>query len=56
MDDAVAAEAYALPGQFHADPADRILVATARLRGLRLMTVDERILEYASVRSIDARK
>jgi PIN domain nuclease of toxin-antitoxin system len=56
VDDAIAAEAYALPGAFHADPADRILVATARLLGLRLLSADARILAYSGVRSVDARK
>jgi PIN domain nuclease of toxin-antitoxin system len=56
IDDAIAAESYALPGLFHPDPADRLLVATARLRGLRLLTADRRILAYRGVRSIDAYK
>jgi PIN domain nuclease of toxin-antitoxin system len=56
IDDAIAAEAYALPGAFHADPADRILAATSRLLGFRLLTADTRILAYSGVRSIDARK
>ena len=56
MDDAVAIEAYALPGRFHADPADRLLVATARVHGLTLVTADKRILKYPEVRVIDARK
>jgi PIN domain nuclease of toxin-antitoxin system len=41
---AIAALAYALPGKFHQDPADRILVATAIEKGLTLVTADERIL------------
>lgn len=36
-----------LPGVLHADPADRILVATARECGYRLLTGDRRMLEYA---------
>jgi PIN domain nuclease of toxin-antitoxin system len=56
IDDAIAAEAYALPGTFHSDPADRILVATTRVHGLRLLTADTRILTYAGVRTVDARK
>ena len=56
MDDAVAIEAYALPGRFHADPADRLLVATARVHGLTLVTADKRILKYPEVRVMDARK
>lgn len=50
----LAAEAYALPGKFHKDPADRVLVATARALELTLVTADERILEYSQVRSLDA--
>lgn len=56
LDDNIAIEAYSLPGVFHADPTDRILVATARVRGLRLVTADRRILCYSCVRCSDARK
>ncbi len=35
-----------LPGDLHGDPADRILVATARAYGYRLMTRDRRLLDY----------
>ena len=52
----VAAEAYALPGRFHKDPVDRILVAAARRNHMSLLTADERILRYAEVRSLDARR
>ena len=52
----IAAEAYALPDPFHRDPADRILVATARHHRLVLVTADERILRYAHVKSLDARR
>lgn len=48
-------EAYKLPGRFHKDPADRLLVATARVRDMTLVTADERILDYRSVRTLDAR-
>jgi PIN domain nuclease of toxin-antitoxin system len=41
------ASAY-LPGEFHGDPADRLLVATARTHDLILVTKDERILTYGS--------
>lgn len=37
----------ALPGEVHGDPADRILMATAALSGLPLVTADHRIVEYA---------
>lgn len=39
--------ASALPEGLHGDPADRILVATAREYGYRLLTADRRILDYA---------
>ena len=42
----IAVESSRLPGEFHGDPADRILVATARLLGATLLTRDERILAY----------
>ncbi len=50
----IATEAYALPSTFHKDPADRILVAAARLHELILLTADERILRYPHVRTMDA--
>ena len=56
VDHRVAIEAYKLPGRFHKDPADRMLVASARLEDLTLVTADERILAYRSVRTLDARK
>jgi PIN domain nuclease of toxin-antitoxin system len=46
---AIAAETASLPPAFHRDPADRILVATARILGATLLTADERILTSAVV-------
>ena len=45
-------EAYSLPQPFHADPGDRIIVATARLRGLTLLTGDRKILAYPHVKTL----
>lgn len=45
-DPAVAVESNELPGGFHADPADRLLVATARIGGYTLVTRDQKILDY----------
>jgi PIN domain nuclease of toxin-antitoxin system len=52
----IAAEAYRIPEPFHPDPADRILVASARLGNHTLITADRRILDYPKVRTLDARK
>ena len=56
VDRNVAVEAYASPGRFHKDPVDRLLVATARLHKLTLVTADEQILASGSVRRLDARR
>ena len=52
----IAVEAYRLPEPFHKDPADRQIVACARLNGLRLATADDRLLEWKHVASVDARR
>ncbi len=44
----IAVESYALPEAFHRDPADRLIVATARVANATLMTCDQRILDYAA--------
>jgi len=41
-----------LPQPFHNDPADQIIVATAREENATLLTKDERILAYKHVRSL----
>ena len=43
----IAVESSQLPGGFHGDPCDRIIVATARVEGMLLITEDQLILEYA---------
>lgn len=45
-------EAYSLPDSFHSDPVDRVLVATARLHDLTLVTADVRIRNYPHVLSL----
>jgi PIN domain nuclease of toxin-antitoxin system len=47
MSQAIALEAATLPGSFHNDPADCMIVATARIEGATLVTRDTRILAYA---------
>ena len=49
---AIAAELAVLPDSFHRDPADRILVATARVLGLPLITNDARIRDADLVETI----
>ena len=41
-----------LPGTFHRDPADQLIVAPARVYDCPLLTADERILNYSSVRTL----
>lgn len=50
---AVAVESNELPGAFHADPADRLLVATARVGGYTLVTRDQKILDYGKAGHVD---
>lgn len=44
-------ESTQLPPPFHRDPADQLIVATARRLGAVLLTADQRILGYPHVQS-----
>jgi PIN domain nuclease of toxin-antitoxin system len=44
-------EAWSLPGNFHTDPADRILTGTARKENRLLLTTDQKIRDYPHVRA-----
>jgi len=48
----IAIESTTLPGEFHRDPADQIIVATARILGCPLVTADERIQSYPYVKAV----
>jgi len=48
----IAIESTRLPGEFHRDPADQIIAATARVYGCPLVTSDEKILNYPDVTTI----
>jgi PIN domain nuclease of toxin-antitoxin system len=48
LDPAIAIDSVMLPGEFHNDPADRIIVATARHHDAPLLTVDQAILDYGA--------
>ena len=43
----IAIESCQLPGDFHGDPADRMIAATSRVLNVPLLTKDARIQEYA---------
>ncbi len=48
----VLVESCRLPGDFHGDPADQMIVATARHSGAVLVTKDRAIRDYEHVRSV----
>lgn len=50
----VAVESTVLPGAFHRDPANQLIVATARVWECPLLTADRKILEYPHVESLPA--
>lgn len=54
LSEKIAVEAGELPGGFRSDPADQIIVATARITGATLMTRDRRILDYAAAGYVNA--
>lgn len=43
----IAIDAGTLPGELHGDPADRIIIATARTLVCPLLTMDDKIIRYA---------
>ncbi|MBL8471805.1 MAG: type II toxin-antitoxin system VapC family toxin [Rhodocyclaceae bacterium] len=52
VDNEIAVKSTELPGEFHKDPADRIIVATARKLAAPLVTADERIRAYPHVQTV----
>lgn len=52
VDVEIAMKSVDLPGEFHKDPADRMIVATARKLAVPLVTKDEKIRAYAHVKTI----
>ena len=55
LDPSIAVDAVELPAWDHRDPADRLIVATARALGAVLVTRDMAILDYAeSVKAVRA--
>ncbi len=52
VDNTISLRSITLPGQFHPDPADRIITATAMTMGLPLVTKDNKMISYPHVRTI----
>lgn len=52
IDNEIAVAAVNLPGQLHRDPADRIIVATARHYDASLVTGDQQLRAYPHVKTI----
>lgn len=48
----IAMESTQLPQPFHRDPADQMIVATARIHDCRLMTLDGKIRNYPHVKTL----
>ncbi|GAB3895349.1 type II toxin-antitoxin system VapC family toxin [Larkinella knui] len=49
LEQSIIVDACNLPGTFHNDPADQLIVATARVKKLPLLTADGKILTYGFV-------
>lgn len=59
FDETIAIDAAELADGLHGDPADRIIIATARALACPLVTADQRINDYAArghLQAIDARR
>jgi PIN domain nuclease of toxin-antitoxin system len=52
VDNDIAVHSTSLPGEFHKDPADRMIVATARHFNAPLITADEKIQKYEYVQTL----
>ncbi len=48
----IALESCNLPGDFHKDPADRIITAAARISRSQLVTKDQKIIDYPFVTTV----
>lgn len=52
VDNDIALQSTRLPGEFHPDPADRMIVALARHLSVPLITADNKIRAYKHVKTI----
>lgn len=49
---AIVADSTQLPTGFHKDPADQLIVSTARVHGCPLLTADQKIISYPHVMTL----
>ncbi|MEE9491798.1 MAG: type II toxin-antitoxin system VapC family toxin [Gammaproteobacteria bacterium] len=52
VDNEIGIKSATLPGEFHKDPADRMIVATARKLAIPLVTADKKIRNYEHVKTV----
>ena len=52
VDNAIFVRSVLLPGPLHADPADRVIIATALMRDIPIVTKDRKIRDYPRIQSI----
>ena len=52
VDNRIAVRSTMLPQPFHANPADRIIVATALALGAKLVTKDDKLRRYSHVETL----
>jgi len=52
----IAIESSRLPGEFHGDPADRLIVSTARTLDAILITHDKDIIKYSANKYVKVMK
>ncbi len=52
LDNELAIQSVTLPGEFHKDPADRMITALARRHSAPLVTADTKIRDYRHVKTI----
>lgn len=56
LDPLVAVDSTCLPADVHGDPADRLIIATARRHGAVLITDDRLILQYGAAGHVKAQR
>lgn len=52
LDNELAIQSVTLPGEFHKDPADRMITALARRHAIPLITADTKMRSYRHVKTI----